>query len=144
MITCSKMVYLHNLNVIYGGGAVVGPGSGARLFNPFSNSGISVSAPARAPSVPYTPACCLLVCLPAWPYEQTHGGQRPPPALPPYHHDACLNGPVRNRRRRRYPKIQRSRRRRRRRRHCAGQEELRRRRRLRPSEIRAGVLFRAK
>ena len=146
------LVYLHNLNGIYGatgGWALVGPSSGARLFNPFSNSGISVSAPARAPSVPYTPAC-LPVSLPAWPYERTNAWRRIEAARAPYPHAACLNGPVRNRRRRRCPKIRRSRSRRRRR-HCrsrsrrAGQEELRRRRRrLRPSEIRAGVLFRAK
>ena len=73
------MVFLHNLNGIYGargrGWPVVGPGSCARLFNPFSNSGISVSAPARAPSVPYTPAC-LPVSLPAWPYERTNAWRR--------------------------------------------------------------------
>ena len=55
---------------------MVGPGSFARLFNPFSNSGISVSAPARAPSVPYTPACLLPVSLPAWPYERTNAWRR--------------------------------------------------------------------
>ena len=54
---------------------MVGPGSFARLFNPFSNSGISVSAPARAPSVPCPPAC-LPVSLPAWPYERTNAWRR--------------------------------------------------------------------
>ena len=92
--------------------AMVGPSTTARLFNPFSNSGISVSAPAPAPARARPVA---VPCLPACLHEQTYGGGEA--AL------SCLYGrgrtdayawpgPVRNRR---CPKIQRRRPRRRRR-----------------------------
>ena len=99
---------------------IVGPSNTARLFNPFSNSGISVSAPAPACLPAWSPAC-LAACT-----NKLMEAERP-------HLVACMDvrgrpRPVRNRR---YPKIQRRRRRQRRQRGRMGQEDLRRLRRRR-------------